>query len=673
MKKNFYINQFLIILLFVYIFLFPKSYIPIFIIFLLILINILYSQGSLITKIRNLIISYSQSVSRTFFATFIPILLFLSYSYKNIFVALYLLSILILLNYLFFFVKSLFIVKKVNLKLSSTSISDYKSLEAIFLGLPLDISYEYMRGELYNSIQVSSSNKDNIKDVVHINYPDIIITNLKKKRSKSYKKYLLIDSSYNYYGDILNILKDNKNVSFSFILRNPYRFKDLCISVLKIESSDKTVLNRISVLLSNNKRKSILFPSKKLSNIFKPIESSNKLTDLVKHSLELNVPSKVLDNKGVFIGFNHGKKVMLKDIYLKSHSYLIGKTGAGKSIFMKNVIIQNIKNLNSTIVVDPHNLSDMILSELSLKDKKNIVLVDFADIKYSINPLDLNHSINKYLLIDNIVSIFKDLYSEFWGPQSDDILRRSLSALIFSQNNYNILDLEEFLTDEHFRLNVLLTLKDRDTLDYFDSIFSKWDNRSRMERISPIINKVGRLKSDKFISSFVSGKNEKLDLDTLIDKGKSIIFSIPKNVVGEENSKFLGSLIINQIRNTIIQKKNKRDVYLYIDEFQNFISDNFLFIFSESRKYNLFVFVANQYIDQVDKKYLSSIIENCSNFYIMDTGENSRKYLSDVIKFDIPSNLNKYLIYSKNGNNSVYTIYSTLLNNYGQKKNINLL
>ena len=193
MKKNFYINQFLIILLFVYIFLFPKSYIPIFIIFLLILINILYSQGSLITKIRNLIISYSQSVSRTFFATFIPILLFLSYSYKNIFVVLYLLSILILLNYLFFFVKSLFIVKKVNLKLSSTSISDYKSLEAIFLGLPLDISYEYMRGELYNSIQVSSLNKDNIKDVVHINYPDIIITNLKKKRSKSYKKYLLIE------------------------------------------------------------------------------------------------------------------------------------------------------------------------------------------------------------------------------------------------------------------------------------------------------------------------------------------------------------------------------------------------------------------------------------------------------------------------------------------------
>ena len=104
---------------------------------------------------------------------------------------------------------------------------------------------------------------------------------------------------------------------------------------------------------------------------------------------------------------------------------------------------------------------------------------------------------------------------------------------------------------------------------------------------------------------------------------------------------------------------------MYIDEFQNFISENVLFIFSESRKYNLSVFVANQYIDQIDKKYLSSIIENCSNFYIMDTGESSRKYLSNIINFEIPSNINRYLIYSKNDNNAVYTIYSRLLNTYG--------
>jgi hypothetical protein len=666
MKKNFYLNQFLIILLFVYIFLFPQSYIPIFIIFLLIIIHILYSEGTLISKIKNLISSYSQSVSRSFFATFIPVLIFLAYSYKYIYWELYLLSILILLNYLFFFIKSLFIVKKVNLKLSSTRTPHYKSLEDIFLGLPLNISYEYVRGEVYNSVQISKANIDHIKDVVHLNYPDIIISTIKKREIKLYKKYLLLDSSYNYYEDILNILKDNKSVSFSFILRNPYRFKDLSLVILKVESNDKKILNRVSLLLSNNKAKSILFYNKNLSHIFRPIVSSNNSLNLVKHSLELNIPSRVLDkNKGVFIGFNNGKKVRIKDIYLKSHSYLIGKTGSGKSLFMKNIIVQNIKNCKSTIVIDPHNLSDLIVSELSLKDRKNCVLVDFSDIKYSINPLNLDPNMNKYLLIDNIVSIFKDLYPEFWGPQSDDILRRSLSALIFSENKYNILDLEEFLTDEHFRLKVLLTLKDKDTLDYFDSIFSKWDNRSRMDRISPIINKIGRLKSDKFISKFVSGENKNLDLNSIVDKGKSIIFSIPKNVVGEENSKFLGSLIINQIRNTIIQKKSKNHVYLYIDEFQNFISENVLFIFSESRKYNLSVFVANQYIDQIDKKYLSSIIENCSNFYIMDTGESSRKYLSNIINFEIPSNINRYLIYSKNDNNAVYTIYSRLLNTYG--------
>ncbi len=666
MKKNFYLNQFLIILLFVYIFLFPQSYIPIFIIFLLIIIHILYSEGTLISKIKNLISSYSQSVSRSFFATFIPVLIFLAYSYKYIYWELYLLSILILLNYLFFFIKSLFIVKKVNLKLSSTRTPHYKSLEDIFLGLPLNISYEYVRGEVYNSVQISKANIDHIKDVVHLNYPDIIISTIKKREIKLYKKYLLLDSSYNYYEDILNILKDNKSVSFSFILRNPYRFKDLSLVILKVESNDKKILNRVSLLLSNNKAKSILFYNKNSSHIFRPIVSSNNSLNLVKHSLELNIPYRVLDkNKGVFIGFNNGKKVRIKDIYLKSHSYLIGKTGSGKSLFMKNIIVQNIKNCKSTIVIDPHNLSDLIVSELSLKDRKNCVLVDFSDIKYSINPLNLDPNMNKYLLIDNIVSIFKDLYPEFWGPQSDDILRRSLSALIFSENKYNILDLEEFLTDEHFRLKVLLTLKDKDTLDYFDSIFSKWDNRSRMDRISPIINKIGRLKSDKFISKFVSGENKNLDLNSIVDKGKSIIFSIPKNVVGEENSKFLGSLIINQIRNTIIQKKSKNHVYLYIDEFQNFISENVLFIFSESRKYNLSVFVANQYIDQIDKKYLSSIIENCSNFYIMDTGESSRKYLSNIINFEIPSNINRYLIYSKNDNNAVYTIYSRLLNTYG--------
>jgi hypothetical protein len=557
------------------------------------------------------------------------------------------------------FIKSLFILKKINLKLSATNLPQEKNLESIFSKLPLNILYVCSKKEVFQEIQVSHILKDNIVDIVHINYPDIMITEVKNTSKKKYKKYLFIDSSFDYYDHIMQILKDNKDISFKFIFRNPYRFMNLSLVLLKIESNDKNLLKRISTLFSDNLQKDLIFDNKKLSNVFHPIVDSGNIIDVVESSSEINVPLKILDsNKGVLMGINRGNRIYISPKHFLSHSYLIGKTGSGKSVFMRNIIIQNIKKMNPCIVIDPHNIADIILSKLNKKDLKNVVLVDFSDLKYSINPLDLSSSKNPYLLIDNTVSIFKDLYSEFWGPQSDDILRRSLSALIFSEEDYSILDLEEFLTDDHFRLKVLFSVHDRDTLDYFDNIFSKWDNRSRSERISPILNKIGRLKSDKFISQFVSGNKDLLDLKTLVKEGKSVIFSVSKKFVGEENSKFLGSLVINQIRNVILQEDINRHIYLYIDEFQNFISDNFLFIFSESRKYNLSIFIANQYIDQIDQKYLSSIIENCSNFYVMDIGENSKKYLSQVLKFEIPSKISEHIIYAKNGNNPVYTIYS---------------
>ena len=344
--------------------------------------------------------------------------------------------------------------------------------------------------------------------------------------------------------------------------------------------------------------------------------------------------------------------MFMQDSLRETHSYISGKSGTGKSTFMANIVCDDIKNGKSVLVIDPHDLTERILKKT---DKSMVTVINPRDRKYSFNPLNLKNKEDISYMVDSIASVFHSLYREFWGPQSDDILRRSLRALILSDKNFTLLDLEEFLTDDHARILILNDIDDEDVKSYFSNIYSRWDQRSRNEKIAPLLNKLGRIKGDENLGHFLSNNEESLDLENLINSKTNIIFNLSKSEIGDENSKFLGSLMLSFIQIFILRKNPSMIKYIYIDEFQNFLTDSLVFLFSESRKFGVSITLANQYVTQIDMKYQDTILENVGIFYIFSEGEKSRKILKDIIKFEIP-NVPKYFCFVKALDNPVFSI-----------------
>ena len=659
----FVIYQIIVLLFYIFLIIFPYSLFVWFFLFLIIFFNLARAKGGVFRKIGSIIYKYSCSIKKSYGASLSPVLIFFAYSDKSLFAPLFVIALIFIVIYSLSYINSLFIFNKITLLLSESDIKNEKRLYELLNYLPIDLSY--ISSDEGHRVSISFNHKKDlyIKDILSAIYPNINFEYEKSERKFAYSKYILIGKRDIYRDLILSDLRENNNIKIKFFLRNPYKMEDEFMSFLKIESDSKDTLDKISKKFILKRDKSIFTNIENIVEIFK-LPSRGELIDINEKNFEIRAPREFyMAKNSLLLGTNFNRKVYIGSKYINSHSYIVGKTGSGKSTFMKNLVIQSLNLKKSLIVIDPHNICDEIYSNIDNIMREKVVFLDFKNPKYSLNLIDTVKKGEEYVVIDNIVSIFKDLYEDFWGPQTDDILRRSISALIFSEEKYDLSNLEEFLTDDHFRLKVLYSVSDKNTLDYFSDVFSKWDNRSRIEKISPLINKIGRLKSDKVIYDFISGSNPQLDILKILKSGKSIFISLPKSSLGSENAKFLGSFLLNQIKYTLINNKGM-ETYIYIDEFQNFLTENILFFFSEGRKFGIYLTVANQYTEQIDKKYLDVILENISNFYILNLGERSKTYLSSILNFKFENKMGEYIVYSKIKYNPIFTAKI----NYGKDK-----
>lgn len=659
----FVIYQIIVLLFYIFLIIFPYSLFVWFFLFLIIFFNLARAKGGVFRKIGSIIYKYSCSIKKSYGASLSPVLIFFAYSDKSLFAPLFVIALIFIVIYSLSYINSLFIFNKITLLLSESDIKNEKRLYELLNYFPIDLSY--ISSDEGHRVSISFNHKKDlyIKDILSAIYPNINFEYEKSERKFAYSKYILIGKRDIYRDLILSDLRENNNIKIKFFLRNPYKMEDEFMSFLKIESDSKDTLDKISKKFILKRDKSIFTNIENIVEIFK-LPSRGELIDINEKNFEIRAPREFyMAKNSLLLGTNFNRKVYIGSKYINSHSYIVGKTGSGKSTFMKNLVIQSLNLKKSLIVIDPHDICDEIYSNIDNIMREKVVFLDFRNPKYSLNLIDTVKKGEEYVVIDNIVSIFKDLYEDFWGPQTDDILRRSISALIFSEEKYDLSNLEEFLTDDHFRLKVLYSVSDKNTLDYFSDVFSKWDNRSRMEKISPLINKIGRLKSDKVIYDFISGSNPQLDILKILKSGKSIFISLPKSSLGSENAKFLGSFLLNQIKYTLINNKGM-ETYIYIDEFQNFLTENILFFFSEGRKFGIYLTVANQYTEQIDKKYLDVILENISNFYILNLGERSKTYLSSILNFKFENKMGEYIVYSKIKYNPIFTAKI----NYGKDK-----
>lgn len=307
----------------------------------------------------------------------------------------------------------------------------------------------------------------------------------------------------------------------------------------------------------------------------------------------------------------------IKGIDRRKHMYVIGKTGTGKSTLIANMAISDMRNRKGFCIIDPHgDLSEIILQYVPSFRVNDVVYLDPSDKEYafSLNPLEVDSEHQQELVVSGIVSIFHKLYAQTWGPRLEYILRNALLSVI-NYPDSTLLMVKDILTDDAFRAKVLTKLDDRVLHNFWVNEFEQMPPRLKSESITPILNKVGQFVSSATMRNIVKNPKSTVDLEKCMNEGKIVILNLSQGKLGEDNATLLGAMAITKIQlaamnRSHIPEEERKDFYLYVDEFQNFATTSFIKILSEARKYRLNLILANQYTAQVPEDVRSAIFGN---------------------------------------------------------------
>lgn len=322
-----------------------------------------------------------------------------------------------------------------------------------------------------------------------------------------------------------------------------------------------------------------------------------------------------------FIGRTEFKNRLLtfgiKDKDRRRHVYIIGKTGTGKSWLIANMAIDDFKKDRGVAIIDPHgDLSEILLDYIPSHRINEVCYFNPADRD---NPLALNileviAPVDAELVTSGIVSIFHKLYGYSWGPRLEHILRNTVMTLALTPGS-TLVDVLKILNDKRFREKIVSKLSDPVLVSFWRDEFDQMPINFRQEAINPIQNKVGQFVTSPLVRAIIGRPKSSLTLEKIMDEGKILLVNLAQGKLGEDNSALLGAMIITKIQQAAMRREDvpeeqRRDFYLYVDEFQNFATQSFIKILSEARKYRLNLTLANQYMAQIDPEVQKAIFGN---------------------------------------------------------------
>lgn len=319
----------------------------------------------------------------------------------------------------------------------------------------------------------------------------------------------------------------------------------------------------------------------------------------------------------------------------RQHMYIIGKTGTGKSTLIANMAINDLRNNEGLAVIDPHgDLTEILLDYIPSYRINDVCYLDPSETEktFRLNPLEVHNPAYKELVASSIVAIFYKLYSYTWGPRLEHILRNSLLTLL-ETSQPTLLQIPDILTNKNFRQKIVEKIQDPTLKGFWLNEFERMSDSQRAEAVSPILNKVGQFVASPTIRKIIGSYHSTVNLEEIMNNGKVLLVNLSQGKIGEDNSALLGAMIITQLQlaamNRIrIPEEERKDFYLYVDEFQNFATKAFIKILSEARKYRLNLCLTNQYIGQLDEDLQKAIFGNAATLISFVVGAKDAEILS---------------------------------------------
>jgi len=320
---------------------------------------------------------------------------------------------------------------------------------------------------------------------------------------------------------------------------------------------------------------------------------------------------------------------------LRYHVYVIGKTGSGKTTLLRNLIVQHIAAGHGVGLIDPHgDLAEELLDQIPPHRADDLVYFNPSDLEH---PIGLNLLANvskddRHLVASGIVSAFKSIWRDSWGPRLEYILYNAIAALLDCQNT-SLLGVNRLLTDDRYRRQVIKQVRDPFIRAFWQDEYENYDARFQREAIAPIQNKLGQFLLNPVVRNILGQVRNKVGIPFVMDRQRLFIANLAKGKVGADKANLLGSLLTTQFQLAAMARASqpeheRKDFYLFIDEFHNFTTDAFATILSEARKYRLNLTISHQFIDQVPLPVRQAVFGNVGTLMAFRVGNTDAEPLA---------------------------------------------
>lgn len=347
--------------------------------------------------------------------------------------------------------------------------------------------------------------------------------------------------------------------------------------------------------------------------------------------MEVRLGSSNVRAKERIVGIKHNDRFR--------HTYMIGKTGVGKTTLYQNMALQDIAAGRGVVFVDPHGEAiDYLLQHIPKNRLEDVVLFDPSNLDFpsGLNLLEWKEESDKDFLVSEAIQIFYKIFDPdqtgVIGPQFEHWMRNAALTVMADPEGGTLIEIPKLFVDRNFEMHKRKFVKDPIVQEFWEKQMAKTADFHRSEMLNYFSSKFGRFMTNSMMKNIIGQKKSSINIQEIIDNEKILLINLSKGKVGEINAQMLGLILMTKLQLAVLHRAHvdpskRQPCYLYVDEFQNVLTDAFISMLSESRKYGLAVHLTNQYISQLPETIRNAVLGNIGTLITFQIGAMDAEFL----------------------------------------------